>query len=223
MYAILIFIMEKYTHVKILVVDDEPDICEFVQSYFGRRGMQVTAAPSGEKALTVLKDLTPDIILLDVTLGNIDGIEVLKRLREFNQTSKVAIITGQTYSEEEVAEIKKIGATAFINKPLILEELAEVVYSILGNKPLPELKARFKRSDDAEDISARDIIHRLANILGIIRNKSENFILNIEDGVYNRTSSEDKEKLIDMSIEIMKENAKAIDRAMHIVEKIKEK
>jgi len=215
--------MEKYTHVKILVVDDEPDICEFVQSYFGRRGMQVTAAPSGEKALTVLKDLTPDIILLDVTLGNIDGIEVLKRLREFNQTSKVAIITGQTYSEEEVAEIKKIGATAFINKPLILEELAEVVYSILGNKPLPELKARFKRSDDAEDISARDIIHRLANILGIIRNKSENFILNIEDGVYNRTSSEDKEKLIDMSIEIMKENAKAIDRAMHIVEKIKEK
>jgi len=223
LYAILIFIMEKYTHVKILVVDDEPDICEFVQSYFGRRGMQVTAAPSGEKALTVLKDLTPDIILLDVTLGNIDGIEVLKRLREFNQTSKVAIITGQTYSEEEVAEIKKIGATAFINKPLILEELAEVVYSILGNKPLPELKARFKRSDDAEDISARDIIHRLANILGIIRNKSENFILNIEDGVYNRTSSEDKEKLIDMSIEIMKENAKAIDRAMHIVEKIKEK
>ena len=223
MYAILIFIMEKYTHVKILVVDDEPDICEFVQSYFGRRGMRVTAAPSGEKALAVLKDLTPDIILLDVTLGNIDGIEVLRRLRKFNQTSKVVIITGQAYSEEEVAKIKEIGATAFINKPLILEELAEVVYSILGNKPLPKLKAHFKRSDDAENISARDIIHRLANILGIIRNKSENFTLNIEDGVYNRTSDEDKDKLIDMSIEIMRENVKAIVRAMDIVEKIKEK
>jgi len=223
LYAILIFIMEKYTHVKILVVDDEPDICEFVQSYFGRRGMRVTAAPSGEKALAVLKDLTPDIILLDVTLGNIDGIEVLRRLRKFNQTSKVVIITGQAYSEEEVAKIKEIGATAFINKPLILEELAEVVYSILGNKPLPKLKAHFKRSDDAENISARDIIHRLANILGIIRNKSENFTLNIEDGVYNRTSDEDKDKLIDMSIEIMRENVKAIVRAMDIVEKIKEK
>lgn len=203
---------------KILVVDDEPDICNFVQSYFGRRDMDVKTTPSGIEAIKIVKTFKPDIILLDNLLEDITGVEALKSIREFDKKAKVVLITGCEFSEQQESDIRAIGITEYLHKPLVLEELAEVVYSILEHKPLPKVNKIHKTPVEEEKKSKGSVSHKLSNLLGIIRNKCENFTWNLEDDMYNDKT--DKE-LLNMSVEIMKDIIKTVDRTTEVVDKIK--
>ncbi|MBN1869521.1 MAG: response regulator [Candidatus Omnitrophica bacterium] len=204
--------------VKILVVDDEPDIREFITSYFGRRGVEVSTTPSGKEFLSMVRVSKPDLVLLDIKLKDISGIEALKLLREFDKETKVVIVTGQMYSEAEVKKIRALGVTEYLNKPLVLEELNGIVQSILGNKPLPPIKRVYKRVEIDGGLR-QEAAHQLANLLGIIRNKCENFTSNLEDHVYKDKT--DKE-LVKMSASIMKDIIETVDRATEVIQEKKD-
>jgi len=199
--------------IKILVIDDEPDICEFITSYFGRRGMMVSSTPSGVEALSMIEASKPDLILLDIKLEDMTGIEVLRRLREVNKETKVVIITGQMYSEEEVEKIRAFGVTEYLNKPLILDDLNQIVQSILGNRPLPPIKRIYKKTEKHTDLPPH-VAHQLANLLGIIRNKCENFTSNLEDNIYKDKTDKD---LLRMSASIMENIIETVDRATEVI------
>jgi DNA-binding response OmpR family regulator len=202
---------------KLLVVEDEPDICTAVQSFFGKRDFAVSTTGSGIEALSMIKAAKPDIVLLDIALSDLNGIEVLKRLREEDQSTKVIVITGHLYPTEEIEKIQNLGISGYRNKPLILEEVEQLVYQAVCRKPPSHLPSQAKKVKQGPEASPREIVHKLSNLLGVIRNKCETFTLNVEEGIYEDKS--DKE-IVDLAGKVMKEVIQTVDQTMSVVDGI---
>ncbi len=111
---------------KILVVDDEKDICDFVRSFFKERGFQMLVALNGDEALSLVKKEKPDLILLDIKMKGMDGIAVLKHIKEIDKNFKVIMVTALE-DQDKMNEAYKLGACDYITKPLILDYLEQTV------------------------------------------------------------------------------------------------
>ena len=111
---------------KILVVDDEHDICDFVQNFFQERGYAVLTATSGEDALIAIKNDKPDLVLLDIKMKGMDGIAVLKHVRDIDKNIKVVMVTALE-EQEKMDEACRLGACEYITKPLVLDNLENAV------------------------------------------------------------------------------------------------
>ena len=111
---------------KLLVVDDENDICDFVKSFFKDRGFNVFTALNGEEALTMAKKERPDLVLLDIKMKGMDGLAVLKHIKELDRSIKVIMVTALE-DQDKVHEAYKLGACDYITKPLILDYLEQAV------------------------------------------------------------------------------------------------
>lgn len=104
---------------KILVVDDEPDIVEFISYNLKSRGYQIATAKDGVEAIRKAKEFRPDLILLDIMMPNKDGIQTIKELRQSPDFEQTAIIFLTALSDEK-SEIDglNIGADDYISKPI---------------------------------------------------------------------------------------------------------
>ena len=111
---------------KLLIVDDEEDIREFAKNFFLKRKIEVLTASSGKEALAIVEKEKPDLILLDVRMDEMTGVEVLKKLRENKIDTRVIMVTG-VEDEEIVNEANSWGIKGYVHKPLILEELEKIV------------------------------------------------------------------------------------------------
>ncbi len=111
---------------KLLIVDDESDVREFARSFFKKRGIEVFLASGGQQALDLIAKERPDLVLLDVRMEEMTGVDVLKYLRKANDQTKVIMVTG-VEEEETFKEANSLGVISYIHKPLILEELEKVV------------------------------------------------------------------------------------------------
>ena len=113
---------------KILIVDDEIDVCDFVKHFFEERDYKVFTALNSEEALRLLRREKPDIVLLDVRMPGMDGVETLKKIRIFDKDATVIMVTAVD-DHARMEEVKKFGAAKYITKPLVLEELEAAVLS----------------------------------------------------------------------------------------------
>lgn len=114
---------------RLLVVDDEVDICDFVKNFFKERNFEVLVAYNGQEALEVLKSKKPEIILLDLRMPIMGGMETLKEIRKRSEDAKVIVITA--VEDTKVAEeAKQHGAVDYITKPLLLEQLERTVFTV---------------------------------------------------------------------------------------------
>ena len=107
---------------RILVVDDEPDAVELLQEFLTAKGYDVIIACDGEEALRQVKEHRPHLILLDVRMPKLNGMEVLKRVREIDHEVGVIMVTAVN-EEETGREALKMGAFDYITKPLALQYL----------------------------------------------------------------------------------------------------
>ena len=118
---------------KLMVVDNEIDICNFVKSFFEIRGFQVVTACNGDDAMSKLLLEKPDIIMLDVMMRRPnEGLEYLPKIKERLPSAKVLMVTG-VEDEDSMAEAKKMGADDYITKPLVLEYLENTVLNKIKN------------------------------------------------------------------------------------------
>ena len=115
---------------KLLIVDDEVDIREFAKRFFLKRNIEVFITSGGREALEIIDREHPDLILLDVFMEEMTGIEVLKKLRAAQNNSKVIMVTG-VEDEKVISEANSMGVRGYIHKPLILEELETIVMAEL--------------------------------------------------------------------------------------------
>ncbi len=111
---------------KILVVDDEREACSILQEFFRRFGYQVITATEGGTALNLVRQEQPQLVLLDIKMSGMSGIEVLKLLREEQPACRVVIVTA-VKDDAVWNEAKQYGANGYLTKPFNLEELSALV------------------------------------------------------------------------------------------------
>lgn len=121
-----VFILNK----KVLIVDDEEEIVAFMGRFLKRLNIDSVLAVSGEEALEKYKTESFDCVFLDVHLGGISGIEVLKRIKEQNPDAKVVIITG-SISADNQTKVLEFGATDYIQKPIDLADFKKKVLTYI--------------------------------------------------------------------------------------------
>jgi len=120
------------TNYKILIVDDEPDILEFLTYNFEKEGFDISTANNGIQAIKKAKEYHPDLIILDVMMPNLNGIETCKQLREI-PAFKNTLIIFLTARNEDVAEVAgfNAGADDYVSKPIRPKTLVARVKTLL--------------------------------------------------------------------------------------------
>ena len=119
---------------KLLIVDDEVELTSWLKQYFELKGFNVFTCPSGEEAITLVRNENPDVVVLDMLLkGKLDGVDVLKEARETNPALKVVMCTGSDTPAEE-KEILKIGVSSYLRKPVTVGDLHKAVNEALAGK-----------------------------------------------------------------------------------------
>jgi len=110
----------------ILVVDDEKEICTVLSDNLSQEGYRVLTAYNGKKALELVKKEKPDLVLLDIRMPEMDGIEVLRRIKKMKKEIVVIMLTA--YGTLETArKAMKLGAYDYITKPFDLFSLKSIV------------------------------------------------------------------------------------------------
>jgi two-component system, NtrC family, nitrogen regulation response regulator NtrX len=127
----------------ILIVDDEAGIRDSLSSVLKEDGYLVEAVASGEECLAFIQNKSVDLILLDVWLPGIDGMETLRRLRESEPSPMVVMISGHANIESAV-RATKLGAFDFVEKPLSLEKIGLVIKNALEQVRLEEENRRLR-------------------------------------------------------------------------------
>ena len=123
--------MEDHARGSVLVVDDEPTIAEVVSRYLERAGYRTRIAADGAQALEAASDQRPDLVVLDLMLPRIDGLEVMRRLRE-QGSDRIAVILLTAKGEESDRVIGlRLGADDYVVKPFSPAELVARVDAVL--------------------------------------------------------------------------------------------
>ncbi|MBS0663435.1 MAG: response regulator [Verrucomicrobia bacterium] len=159
----------------ILVVDDQPINVQLLKRKLERENMRVVAAYNGLEALEAVKQEKPDLILLDVMMPDMDGIEVCQRLQASEDTKAIPVIfvTARTSKEGKIEGLN-VGAVDYITKPIDLDETLARVQTQLRfvaiNREMIELQRRLVDARRASTIGAvtQGIAHNLNNLLGVV-------------------------------------------------------
>ena len=129
---------------RILVIEDEAKIVRLIRDYLGKEGYKVVDARDGEEGLAAFRRNEPSLIILDLMLPGLDGLEVAKRVREDSEVP-IIMLTAKTEEADRVAGLE-VGADDYVTKPFSLREL------------VARIKAVLRRSDG--DLGRSDIIER---------------------------------------------------------------
>lgn len=122
----------KLDTAKVMVVDDEPEITEIVETFLTEAGYKVAIANSGSEAIKKAKDFKPDVILLDIMMPGMDGYAVCQQLKKDPHFANTPVIflTGKD-KEEDMGRSFKAGGDMYIKKPFSCERLLEIVNIVL--------------------------------------------------------------------------------------------
>jgi len=159
---------------KILVIDDQPINVQLLKRKLEREGLDVIAAHTGQEGLKMIAGTKPDLVLLDVMMPDMNGIEVCQKLQanEDTRTIPVIFITARTTKESKLEGLN-VGAVDYITKPIDLDETLARVQTQLRfvsiNREMVDLQRRLEEARRAATIGAvtQGIAHNLNNLLGV--------------------------------------------------------
>ncbi|MBI4833391.1 MAG: response regulator transcription factor [Planctomycetes bacterium] len=134
----------------ILVIDDEKDLIKLIEHHLSKEGFLVIGAKDGIQGLEIIRKHKPDLILLDIMLPGMDGLEVCKRLKISAESSKIPVImlTAKAQETDKVVGLE-LGADDYITKPFSPRELVARVKAVLR---------RFKESESKKQLTIEDIV-----------------------------------------------------------------
>ncbi len=126
--------MDKF---KVLIVDDELDFVEIIVKRLRDRNIEVSGVESGYLALEALDSSSPDVIILDVRMPGLDGIETLRAIKKKKPLTEVIMLTGQASVDSGIQGMQ-LGAFDYLIKPIALDELLEKVRQAYERKLIQE-------------------------------------------------------------------------------------
>jgi PAS domain S-box-containing protein len=175
---------KEVSEIRILAVDDERDIRDASERILSRMGFPCVTAKRGEEALQVFKEAHPAIVLLDLKMPGMDGMEVLKRLRELDPAILVIVITGYATVETAIEAMKQ-GAYDFISKPfepdqlrIVVNRAAEKIRLTREAQKLAQERTRTLSDLDTEKSRLRTIIHSLPNGVMVTNTNGQVVLIN---------------------------------------------
>jgi two-component system KDP operon response regulator KdpE len=151
----------------VLVADDEPRITKLVSIALSEEGFRVVTANGGEEALTKAEEIRPDIVLLDIVMPDLDGIEVMRQLRE-RRPVPVILLTAKG-STADKAKGLDLGADDYIAKPFHPDELAARVRAVIRRSSGAQPGAGVIRFDDVEIDLERRMVTRGGELVQLSR------------------------------------------------------
>lgn len=126
-------ITESESNLRVLVIEDEPTIVEFLRVGLGYEGYEVSIATDGNTALKLARAETHDVLLLDLMLPGVDGLEICRRLRSWGNDSAIIILTAKSGVPDRIAGLD-LGADDYISKPFTFEELLARIRAVLRRR-----------------------------------------------------------------------------------------
>ncbi|MGA2937356.1 MAG: response regulator [Syntrophobacteraceae bacterium] len=126
---------------KLLIIDDEPDFLETIVKRLLKRQIDATGVDSGKEALRVLQEQSFDVVILDVRMPGMDGIETLKEIKKRSPLTEVIMLTGHGSIKSGIKGME-LGAFDYVIKPADFEELFEKVNQAAERKMLHEERVR---------------------------------------------------------------------------------
>ncbi|MBW2030657.1 MAG: response regulator [Deltaproteobacteria bacterium] len=130
----------KKKKLKVLLVDDEKEFVESLSERLELRNLKAAVAYDGERALKMIKKEKPDVMVLDLRMPGIDGIEVLRRAKKKHPDMPIVVLTGHG-TEEDEKEAFRLGASAYLRKPVDIDHLVGTLHSAWNT--LRKAKKRF--------------------------------------------------------------------------------
>ena len=130
---------------RILVVDDDQSLREFLTITLSRDGFEVVAAASGPEALKAMAEAPADLALVDLKMPGMDGLEVLRRLKEISETVAVVIVTAFATTETAIQALKE-GAYDYLVKPFELDEVGLLLERLLELRSLRRENRELRRA-----------------------------------------------------------------------------
>ena len=146
---------------KILVVDDEPSVHEILTEFFTSKGYEVISASGGLEGLSKTEKDRPDVILLDVRMPDLDGITVLRRIREVNPWVGILMMSGNT-DTEAAKETLQLGAFDYILKPFDFDYLDRAVHKMLTAAAPADAVPGLETAAPAPEASPHGLLYDLA-------------------------------------------------------------
>ena len=167
----------------ILIVDDEKNILQTLSPILQDEGYEISTAENGTDALRMVKEEAPLIVLLDIWLPDIDGIEVLKKIKEQQPEIIVIMMSGHGTIETAV-KATKLGAYDFIEKPLSMEKVSLIVKHAIDRQRLEEdnLLLRQKIEKKYELIGSSEKMEQLKEQIKIAGPSSSRVLISGENG-----------------------------------------
>jgi DNA-binding response OmpR family regulator len=120
---------------KILIIDDEVNICELLKLSLSKENYEIATAQSGRSGIAIFKSFKPDLVLLDIMLPDKDGTEICREIREFSPVP--IIIISAKNAEFDKVSILELGADDFIVKPFSIKEIYSRIKAILRRTTIP--------------------------------------------------------------------------------------
>jgi two-component system response regulator MprA len=142
---------------KVLVVDDDPDLRAALTRALGLDGYAVTSASNGAKALDALPEVAPDVLVLDVMMPVVGGLEVCRRMRAAGDRTPILVLTARDEVSDRVAGLDA-GADDYLVKPFALEELRARLRALLRRaQPEDEPETTLRYADLTVDLETREV------------------------------------------------------------------
>jgi two-component system KDP operon response regulator KdpE len=153
--------MSAAAPLRVLVVDDEPAIRRFLRTSLRAEGYDLVEAETGEAALAEIKRRSPDLVMLDLGLPGLSGLEVIRRLREAGSAVPIIVLTSRV-DEAGKVEALDLGADDYVTKPFGVEELLARMRAALRHRLQQEGERPIFRSGDL----AVDLVRRIVTVRG---------------------------------------------------------
>jgi DNA-binding NtrC family response regulator len=153
--------------VQVLVADDEALIRQSLRTTLAREGFDVSVAASGNEAWLRFQEDRPDVVLLDLVLGDVDGMEVLRRIRQEGADTKVVLISAHGSIESAVAAMK-LGGYDFIKKPFELEEIVAAVRNAARTRAL-EQRVAYMAAQERKRTETEAFVHAAERMTVLLR------------------------------------------------------
>ena len=165
----------------ILIVDDEDNILSSLEGILADEGFSVLKAKDGSEALKIIKSKSPDLVLLDIWIPGLDGIQTLKTIKMLRSDLNVIMMSGHGTIETAV-RATKLGAFDFIEKPLSLDNVISTVRAAFEHKK-PAKESIITSTIEVEEIVGNsDAISEVKRLVKASSNSRKNVVINGERG-----------------------------------------